>query len=83
MNLLSEEDKLLYDSCETFAETYVKMKISANIHITNYGKSPFLFLFKDFMCFGDSNIQELCNRCPLYITKESYKDLIKTHNSQD
>lgn len=81
MNLLPEEDKLLYDSCKTFAETYVKIKIATNMHITNYGKSP--FLFKDFMCFGDGNIQELCNRCPLYITEENYKDIMKTSNSQD
>lgn len=79
MNLLSEEDKLLYDSCKTFAETYVNVKLAMSIPGTNNGRFP----FEDIACFGDDNIQELCNRCPLYITEENYKDLMGTHNSQD
>lgn len=79
MNLLPEEDKLLYDSCKTFAETYVNVKMAMNIPGIGNGN----FSFKENACLGDANIYELCNRCPLYITLENYKVFTKASNSQD
>lgn len=59
MNLLSEEDKLLYDSCDIFAHMYL-CSISTNKH----------GLKTHVECNGDENIQELCNRCPFYASEE-------------
>lgn len=48
---LTEDQKLLYDSCDIYAEYFVKYP-----RLTSFFVS----------CSGDNNIPELCNRCPLY-----------------
>lgn len=56
MDILSENEKLLYDSCEDFAKMYTGMMMY---------KHEMVNLQNEF-CLGDDNIIELCNRCPFY-----------------
>lgn len=48
---LRKNEKLLYDSCDIYAEYYIKYPRLTSFFIS---------------CGGDENILELCNRCPLY-----------------
>ena len=45
-------DKLLYDSCDVYVNTYIRSRIAKIV------KSP---------CYGDPNILELCAKCKFYI----------------
>lgn len=52
---LTEDEKLLYDSCLE----YVKITILKKMALPGYDTSG-------LACEGDNNILELCNRCPYY-----------------
>lgn len=56
MEILSENEKLLYDSCEDFAKMYTGMMMYKHKMVN----------LQNGFCLGDDNIIELCNRCPFY-----------------
>lgn len=65
MCILSENEKLLYDSCEDFAKMYTGMMMYKHKMVN------FQMQYADFpngLCLGDDNIIELCNRCPFYMS---------------
>lgn len=49
--ILTEDEKVLYDSCGSYAKRFLLENGIYEIHID---------------CVGDDNILELCNRCPYY-----------------
>ena len=49
--ILTEDEKLLYDSCGSYAKRFLLENGIYEVHIN---------------CVGDNNILELCNRCPYY-----------------
>lgn len=49
--ILTEDEKLLYDSCGSYAKRLLLENGIYKVHIN---------------CVGDNNILELCNRCPYY-----------------
>ena len=53
--ILTEDEKLLYDSCGE----YVAITILKKMMLSAYDVS-------NIKCKGDNNILELCNRCPYY-----------------
>lgn len=59
--ILTEDEKLLYDSCEE----YVKITILKKMASSAYDVS-------NIKCEGDNNILELCNRCPYYNPLTNY-----------
>lgn len=56
MNLLTDNEKLLYDSCADFAGISTFLLLNSGF---NRGE-------KIIFCKGNDNILELCNRCPFY-----------------
>lgn len=63
MGILSENEKLLYDSCEDFAKMYTGMAMYKHKAVP---KQLIVNLQTHGPCLGDDNIIELCNRCPFY-----------------
>lgn len=63
MDILSKNEKLLYDSCEDFAKMYIGMIMYKHKMVNLQMLYPF---FPNGLCLGDDNIIELCNRCPFY-----------------
>ena len=58
---LTEDEKLLYDSCLEYVKiTILKKMISSECDTSG------------LMCEGDNNILELCNRCPYYNPLTNY-----------
>ena len=56
---LTEDEKLLYDSCEGYIKRFI---IECGL-IDAY-----------ICCTGDDNALELCNRCPYYNPLTKYKE---------
>ena len=56
--ILTEDEKLLYDSCGDFVKRFLLENGIYEIHIN---------------CVGDDNILELCNRCPYYNPLTNYE----------
>ena len=52
---LTDDEKLLYDSCEEYVKITILKKMSSSKYDTS-----------NIECAGDDNILELCNRCPFY-----------------
>ena len=52
---LTENEKLLYDSCEEYAKLTILKKMASSVCNTS-----------NIKCEGDNNILELCNRCTYY-----------------
>lgn len=61
INLLTENEKVLYDSCKDFAKIYLFLSLNDYEILTSK---------KHIYCEGNDFIQELCNRCPYYKPKE-------------
>lgn len=55
--ILTEDEKLLYDSCGSYAKRFLLENGIYEVHIN---------------CVGDNNILELCNRCPYYNPLTNY-----------
>ena len=55
---LTEDEKLLYDSCGDFVKIFLLENGMHEICIN---------------CGGDNNILELCNRCPYYSPLTNYE----------
>ena len=55
---LTEDEKLLYDSCGDFVKRFL---LENRMHE------------KCINCVGDNNILELCNRCPYYSPLTNYE----------
>lgn len=56
MKLLTDDEKLLYDSCADFAGISTFLLLNSGF---NRGE-------KIIFCRGNEDITELCNRCPYY-----------------
>lgn len=54
MNFLTDDEKLLYDSCDDFAKLYVFLKVR------KHNAKQIIY------CEGDKNVPELCVRCPYH-----------------